>query len=75
MTKPEPRKKHMYDWYIRTDDIVDPLATFCRLLEIEQVDHGQGWTIIRCTNPDQRRALQISHERSTSAALDYLSRT
>ena len=65
--------QRMYDWYIRTADIGESLATFCRLLEIEQVDHGRGWTIIRCTHPDQRRALQISRERSVEAALHYLS--
>jgi hypothetical protein len=63
----------MYDWYIRTADISPRLAYLCDELELERIDRGRGWTIIRCPNPVMRRALQIAHGHSERAAMNYLS--
>jgi hypothetical protein len=51
----------MFDWHIRTDEIGEEISTFRRLFEVECITLNNGWSIIRCKTPDQRRALQDAH--------------
>jgi hypothetical protein len=62
---PEAQNKEtvVFDWYIRTDEIGDDIAGFCRRFDVEQVKFREGWTIIRCETQEQRQAVQTLHHK------------